>query len=229
MIEYINAGNIDDRVLHRTSDLLQRGGLVGLPTDTSWVIACSLNSKGGIKRLRRLSAERDERHFTLICGDISQIGDYCSMDNTRFRLIKRLTPGPYVFILHSLLGTEKVLDIRRREVGVRIPDHPVALELVRTLGSPLYSITAKKTMIHGNEGDSLFFEDEQGETENSNLLPPIPEEVLFEGGWELEDIDGLDLVLDPGEERPRIFSTILDLGSDEVTLVRPGAGPWPEG
>jgi len=96
MIEYINAGNIDDRVLNRTANLLQRGGLVGLPTDTSWVIACSLNSKEGIKRLRRLSAERDERHFTLLCADISQIGDYCSMDNTRFRLIKRLTPGPYV-------------------------------------------------------------------------------------------------------------------------------------
>lgn len=228
MIEYINAGNIDDRVLKRSADLLQRGGLVGLPTDTSWVIACSLNAKGGIKRLRQLSAERDERHFTLLCADISQIGDYCSMDNSRFRLIKRLTPGPYVFILRSLLGTEKALDIRRREVGVRIPDHPVPLALVKTLGSPLYSITAKKTMIRGKEEGTFFLEEEQKEAENLNQLPPIPEEILFEGGWELEDIDGLDLVLDPGEERPRIFSTILDLGGDEVTLVRGGAGPWPE-
>lgn len=228
MIEYITATNIDDRVLERTVALLRQGALVGLPTDTSWVIACSLNSKGGIKRLRRLSAERDERHFTLLCGDISQIGDYCSMDNTRFRLIKRLTPGPYVFILRSLLGTEKALDIRRREVGVRIPDHPVPLELVRALGTPLYSITAKKTMIRGNGEEDLSFDDEQKQAENSASLPPIPEEVLFEGGWELEDIDGLDLVLDPGEERPRIFSTILDLGGAEVTLVRPGAGRWPE-
>ncbi|MDR2476201.1 MAG: L-threonylcarbamoyladenylate synthase [Treponema sp.] len=219
MIEYIVPTNIDDRALAKAARILEGGGLVALPTDTSWSLVCSLRSPAGIKKLRRLSGERDERHFTLLCSNISQFGELCSLDNSRFRLINRLSPGPYVFILKTLLGTEKALDIRRRETGVRIPGHPVPLALIETLSHPLYSITAKKSM----QGEG---ERESG-AGNEAELPPIPEEELFEGGWELEDIDGLDLILDSGEERERIFSTILDLSSDEVKLLRQGAGIWP--
>jgi tRNA threonylcarbamoyl adenosine modification protein (Sua5/YciO/YrdC/YwlC family) len=222
MIEYVSPRNIDDRVLSRGSALLQEGGLIGVPSDTSWSLVCSMASREGIKRLRRLSGERDERHFTLLCSDISQFGELCSMDNTRFRLIKRLSPGPYVFILKTLLGTEKTLGLRRREVGVRIPDNPVPLALIRTLGTPLYSISAKRSMTRDGEGEGTLPEAGE-ETE----LPPIPEEALFEGGWELEGIGGLDLVLDTGDEQLRIYSTILDLTGDEVRVLRRGAGPWP--
>ena len=220
MIEYVVPLNIDDRALAKAARVLENGGLVALPTDTSWSIVCSLKSPNGIKKLRELSGEREERHFTLLCSGISQFGELCSLDNSRFRLINRLSPGPYVFILKTLLGTEKALDIRRKEVGVRIPDHPIPLALIDTLQQPLYSITAKKTMQEGIEsaGDS-----EEDQTE----LPPIPEDDLFEGGWELDGINGLDLVLDGGEERERIFSTILDLSGDGVKLLRQGAGEWP--
>jgi tRNA A37 threonylcarbamoyladenosine synthetase subunit TsaC/SUA5/YrdC len=142
------------------------------------------------------------------------------MDNSRFRLIKRLSPGPYVFILTTLLGTEKALDIRRRETGVRIPDHPVPLALLETLQRPLYSKTKKKTMLEDEEPEVAA----AGE---GTELPPIPEEDLFEGGWELDGIDGVDLVLDDGEERERIFSTILDISSEDIKLIRQGTGPWP--
>ncbi|MDR1100368.1 MAG: L-threonylcarbamoyladenylate synthase [Treponema sp.] len=226
MIEYVVSTNIDDRVLVRAIQVLEDGGLLALPTDTSWSLVCSLKSRKGIKKLKSLSGERDERHFTLLCSNISQFGELCSLDNTRFRLIKRLSPGPYVFILKTLLGTEKALDIRRREVGVRLPDHPLPLHLIQNLGQPLYSITAKRSMTAGNrvagEGGSP-----QSAGEDKSELPPIPEEDLFEGGWELEDIEGLDLILDGGEERERIFSTILDLSGDEARLLRQGAGPWP--
>lgn len=223
MIEYVVPGNIDDRILSRGVGILQNGGLLGVPSDTSWSVVCSLASKEGIKKLRRLSGERDERHFTLLCADISQFGELCSMDNTRFRLIKRLSPGPYVFILNTLLGTEKTLGLRRREVGVRIPDHSVPLALIRALAVPLYSITAKRSMTAaGGDGET----GPSGPGEETEL-PPIPEEDLFEGGWELEDIDGLDLILDTGDERPRIYSTILDMTGDEVRLLRQGAGSWP--
>jgi tRNA threonylcarbamoyl adenosine modification protein (Sua5/YciO/YrdC/YwlC family) len=221
VIEYIVPTNIDDRVLARAARILFEGGLLGLPSDTSWIAACSLNSKAGLKKLRRLSGERDERHFTLLCSDISQFGEFCSLDNTRFRLIKRLSPGPYVFILKTLLGTEKILNLRRGEVGVRIPDHPVPVALIKTMGSPLYSVTAKKAM--AEEGAEAG----PGDGEREDKLSPIPEEDLFEGGWELEAIDGLDLILDTGDERPRIFSTILDVTGDEVTPLRIGAGVWP--
>jgi tRNA A37 threonylcarbamoyladenosine synthetase subunit TsaC/SUA5/YrdC len=151
------------------------------------------------------------------------------LDNTRFRVINRLSPGPYVFILKTLPGTEKILDIRRNEAGVRIPDYPVPVCLINTLGSTLYSITAKKSMTSGNEWAS-FNGIESSHEESQKLdseLPPVPEEELFESGWELEDIDGVDLILDGGEERERVFSTILDMCTDEIKLIRKGAGPWP--
>ena len=220
MIEYIVPSNIDDRVLARAVRVLEGGGLVALPTDTSWSLVCSLKSPVGIKKLRKLSGEREERHFTLLCSDISQFGELCSLDNSRFRLIKRLSPGPYVFILKTLLGTEKALDIRRREAGVRIPGHPIPLALINTLQLPLYSITAKKSMQQDMEFEGFT-------TAEGDELPPIPEEELFEGGWELDGIDGVDLVLDGGEERERIFSTILDVSGEDIRLIRQGAGPWP--
>jgi tRNA threonylcarbamoyl adenosine modification protein (Sua5/YciO/YrdC/YwlC family) len=214
MIEYVTPGNIDDRVLVKAARVLNDGGLAALPTDTSWALVCSLQSKRGIKKLKSLSAERDERRFTLLCADISQFGELCSIDNTRFRLIKRLSPGPYTFILKTLPGTEKILDIRRREVGIRIPDHPIALALIRTLAFPLYSITAKQSMAGG-----------QGRDSGEGL--EIPEEDLFEADWELEAIEGLDLIISGDEEQTRTFSTVLDISGDEVQILRRGAGQWP--
>ena len=213
MITYIVPENIDDRILAKTASLLGNGGIVAIPTDTSWSVVCSMDSKEGIKRLKVLSQERDERHFTLLCSDISQFGEFCSLDNSRFRLIKRLSPGPYVFILKTLLGTEKALGLRRQEIGVRLPDYPVPLALINTLGCPLYGITAKRNMTAvGLDQD---------------FTDLWSEETLFEGGWELEDIQGLDIILDPGEDRNRILSTVLDLSSGEVQMVRQGVGHWP--
>ncbi|GHT65679.1 threonylcarbamoyl-AMP synthase [Spirochaetia bacterium] len=233
MIEYVVPSNIDDRILTRAVQILNDGGLLALPTDTSWSLVCSLKSGEGIKKLKVLSNERDERHFTLLCSDISQFGELCSLDNTRFRLIKRLSPGPYAFILKTLPGTEKALGLRRREAGVRIPGHPLPLALINLLGHPLYSVTAKQSMAAGYQGEFLDDEDTGAATvpempaipEHPAKLPP--EENLFEGGWELEGIPGLDLILDGGEEQNRIFSTILDISGDEVKLLRQGAGPWP--
>ena len=221
MIEYIVPYNIDDRILNRAAKMLEGGAAIALPTDTSWSIVCSIKSPEAIKKLRNLSGERDERHFTLLCSNISQFVDVVSMDNTRFRVINRLSPGPYVFILKTLSGTEKFLDIRRKELGVRIPDYPVPIRLIETLKHPLYSITAKRSMINKDEWDSSAVE--SSETE----LPPIPEDELFESGWELDEIEGLDLIIDSGEERERVFSTILDMCTDEVKVLRQGCGPWP--
>ena len=226
MIEYIVPCNIDDRILARTANLLEKGGTAAIPTDTSWSVICSMNSREGIKRLRALSQERNERFFTLLCSDISQFGELCSLDNSRFRLIKRLTPGPYVFVLKTLLGTEKALGLRRQEIGVRLPDYPVPAALIEALGCPLYGITAKRSMCAGVEdiGNDDDNQNEQAEDPDAGYYR---EETLFDGGWELEDIRGLDLVLDPGEDRNRIFSTVLDISSGEVNLLRQGAGPWP--
>jgi tRNA threonylcarbamoyl adenosine modification protein (Sua5/YciO/YrdC/YwlC family) len=220
MIEHVTPGNIDDRVLAKAVRVLNKGGLAALPTDTSWALVCSLESKAGIKKLKSLSGERDERRFTLLCADIAQFGELCSIDNTRFRLIKRLSPGPYTFILKTLPGTEKILDIRRREVGIRIPNHPIALALIRSLAFPLYSITAKQGMSAAVGGPARGAGPGEGSLE-------IPEEDLFEADWELESIEGLDLIISGDEEQTRTFSTVLDISGGEVQILRRGAGPWP--
>lgn len=231
MIEYIVPGNIDDRVLVRASKLLSEGGTAAIPTDTSWSVVCSMNSREGIKRLRAISKERDERLFTLLCSDISQFGEFCSLDNSRFRLINRLAPGPYVFILKTLLGTEKVLGLRRREIGVRLPDYPVPLALINALGCPLYGITAKRNMTTGwvDDDDPNDTPGENPSEESEASVPALfyQEDALFDGGWELDDIRGLDLILDPGEDRNRVFSTVLDLRSGDVQVLREGIGAWP--
>jgi len=228
MTEYIIPSNIDERIIKKAAQLLENGALAALPTDTSWSIVCSINSKEAIKKLRKLSGERDERHFTLLCSNISQFGEMCSVDNSRFRLINRLCPGPYVFILKTLVSTEKFLGLKRKELGVRIPDYPVPIRLIENLNHPLYSITAKKSMIKNPDGgeDSFSYNDNDEETSAAEL-PPIPEDELFESGWELEEIEELSLILDSGEERERIFSTILDLSGEEIKVLRQGAGLWP--
>ena len=227
MIEYIVPSNIDDRILNRAAHMLENGALIALPTDTSWSIVCSVRSPNAIKNLRKLSGERDERHFTLLCSCISQFVEVCKLDNTRFRLINRLTPGPYVFILNTLYGTEKFLDIRRKELGVRIPDYPVPIRLIETLKQPLYSITAKKSMCREQYQKSAEGFSKGADEETGTSLLSIPEDELFESGWELENIEGLDLILDSGEERERIFSTILYMCEEEITVLRRGAGAWP--
>jgi tRNA A37 threonylcarbamoyladenosine synthetase subunit TsaC/SUA5/YrdC len=113
--------------------------------------------------------------------------------------------------MKTLLNTEKTLHLHRKEIGIRIPDNPVPLSLIKKLGFPLYSITAKRTMLQ----DAEFTDDVESE------------ELLFEAGWELEDIRGVDLILDSGEEQGHILSTVLDISGDEVTLLRAGAGAWP--
>jgi tRNA threonylcarbamoyl adenosine modification protein (Sua5/YciO/YrdC/YwlC family) len=220
MIEYVVPENIDDRVLDRACRLLAEGGLLALPTDTSWSIVCSLKSAAGIKKLKNHSGERDERYFTLLCSDISQFGELCRMDNSRFRLIKRLVPGPYVFVLKTFLGTEKSLGLRRKEIGIRIPDHHVPLTLIRSLGVPLYSITAKRGMLPDFNGD-------EAEAQSVDEFPMIPEEELFEGGWEIDALDWIDLILDSGIEQERLFSTVIDISGDDPHMLRAGAGPWP--
>ena len=230
MIKYIVPTNIDDRVLARAAKILGEGGIAAIPTDTSWSIVCSMNSREGIKRLKAISKERDERLFTLMCKDISQFGELCSLDNTRFRLIKRLAPGPYVFVLKTLHGTEKVLGLRRHEIGIRLPDYPVSSALINVLGCPLYGITAKRSMANTDAG--LYDDDDatdSGGQDNEDLAMAafFKEETLFDGGWELEDIPGLDLVLDPGEDQSRLFSTVLDISGEEVQVLRSGAGLWP--
>jgi tRNA threonylcarbamoyl adenosine modification protein (Sua5/YciO/YrdC/YwlC family) len=216
VIEEIRSYNIDSRVMKRCADVLAKGGVIACPTDTNWCVCCSSQSKEGIRRLRAVSGGRDERHFTLVCGAVRQFGDYVDMDNAQYRLINKLTPGPYVFILKTLHGAEKALGLKRKELGVHIPATGALTALVEAAGAPLYSVTAKREM--EEEGysptgaDDGFF---------------IPEDELYEAAWELEGIAGIDVVLDHGDVQRRVLSTVIDMTGEEPVLVRAGEGDWP--
>ncbi|MBU0927386.1 MAG: Sua5/YciO/YrdC/YwlC family protein [Spirochaetes bacterium] len=210
MLEYVIAENPDARVLRRAASALSGGGLVAVPTDTSWSILCSIASKEGVARLKRLVEPGRDRPLTVMCSSIGQASELCELSTAAFRVMKRLVPGPYVFILPSTNRAARDFDLRRAELGMRIPDHRVPTGIIEALGCAVLSLTAKRSML------------------DPDLPPPeYPEEALFSGGWELEGLEGVDLILDPGEENERRLGTVLDLRTDEVSVVRLGAGPYP--
>ncbi len=207
IVEYINLENINDKVIKKAIEILENGGLIAYPTDTSWGIGCSVHSKVGIEKLRRLKGDFKNYAITLICSKISQISELTELSNSNFKFIKRYTPGPFVFILKALDTVEKKINMKRVEIGVRIPDNPVPLKIVDFFGSPIFSITASKKM-----------------TDNTLWTEKYAEENLFEYGWELEEIKALDMIIDPGIALPKVLSTVIDLTGDEITIIREGIG-----
>lgn len=208
MIEYVQPHNPDDRVISRAVEFLRDGGLVAYPTDSSWGIGCSSESKKGLENLSRLR-EGKRTQFSLICSSISQIATIANFDTGIFKILKHHLPGPYVFILNAIKKIEKKIAVKRPEIGIRLPDHAVPVRLVEELGVPLFSLTASRQMI------DVYSEE-----------PGYAEEHLFECGWELEEIEGLSLIIDSGEALERRLSTVVRLEYDTIELLRPGKGEW---
>lgn len=209
MIEYIVPGNIDDRVLARSAAILKDGGLVGHPTDTSWHISCSASSKPGIERLKKIKAGARNYLFTLFASEVSQVAHLAEMDTPQYKLIHRLSPGPYVFILSARRKLEKLTGMKRKEIGVRFPSDPVSVALINTLGEPMFSVTASRAM-----EDQGFWDVE------------FAEENLFEMGWELEALEGVDVILDGGDALSKSLTTVLDLTDVQYSVIRMGIGEY---
>jgi tRNA threonylcarbamoyl adenosine modification protein (Sua5/YciO/YrdC/YwlC family) len=208
VIQYVQPHNPDDRVVRRAAEILNNGGIVAYPTDSSWGIGCSIESSQGFEKLSKLRADRKMK-FSLICSEIGQISTYAHMDTRMFKQIKKHTPGPFVFIIRTVHKVEKKVGIKRPEIGFRIPDHQVPVRIVQELGHPMFSITAARDM-----SDVYSLED------------AYAEELLFDFGWELEDIPEIDLVIDSGEELERRLSTVIELEENDFHLLREGKGIW---
>ena len=207
MIEYINKTNIDDRILIKAKNILENGGIVAYPTDTNWGIGCSVQSSMGISKLRKLKGDFQNYTLTMICSNISQISDVTELNNPNFKIIKKYTPGPYVFILSAQKRIEKKINMKRIEIGVRIPSNPISIKLVEKLNSPIFSITASKKMTSREWWDDAF-----------------AEENLLEYGWELEEISSIDLILDTGAPQSKVLSTVVDFTKDTIHIIRHGIG-----
>ncbi|MFK8026966.1 MAG: L-threonylcarbamoyladenylate synthase [Gammaproteobacteria bacterium] len=130
------------RLVKRAVEMIKQGALIVYPTDSCYAFGCHIGDKDALERIRRIREVDDKHNFTLVCRDLSELGNYAYVDNTTFRLLRNYTPGPYTFILRASREVPRRMQVaKRKTIGLRIPDHPVALSLLEELGEPLMSST----------------------------------------------------------------------------------------
>jgi len=195
----IHPDSPQQRLLVQAAEFIRNGAIVALPTDSCYALGCHLGDKDALDRIRLIRQVDDRHHLTLMVRDLSEIATYARVDNSQYRLLKAATPGSYTFILEgSKELPRRVMHPKRKTIGLRIPDHPVALALLEELGEPLLTTTLQLP------GDEF----------------PLTE------GWEIQDRleDQLELILDAGPcgTAP---TTVIDLTGSVPELIRAGRGP----
>lgn len=138
----IHPENPQLRLIHRAVEIIRKGGIIAYPTDSSYALGCHIGDKQALDRIRRIRQLDDKHDFTLVCNDLTQVSNFTKMGNNAHRLIKALTPGPFTFILDATREVPRRLQHpKKKTIGIRIPDHPVAKLLVHELQEPLFSST----------------------------------------------------------------------------------------
>lgn len=139
---YIHPENPQARLISQAADIINKGGIVIYPTDSSYAIGCHIDNKAARDRIRQIRRLNDKHHFTLMCRDLSEISKYGIVDNINYRLLKNLTPGAYTFILQATREVPRRLqNPKRKTIGLRIPDHNIAQALLTEMDEPLMSST----------------------------------------------------------------------------------------
>lgn len=139
---HIHPDNPQQRLVRQAAEMIHSGGIVALPTDSSYALVCHLDDKDAVDRLRRLRGVDEKHHLTLLCRDLSEIATYARVDNRQYRLLKSATPGPYTFILEATREVPRRLSHpSRKTIGLRVPDHAIAQALLEELKQPLLCTT----------------------------------------------------------------------------------------
>ncbi|MFZ2299212.1 MAG: L-threonylcarbamoyladenylate synthase, partial [Aquabacterium sp.] len=126
------------RLLKQAADILAKGGIAAIPTDSSYALVCRLDDKAAVDALRRVRGVDDRHLLTLLCRDLSELANYARVDNQQYRLLKLGTPGPFTFILEATKEVpRRVSHPSRRTIGLRVPEHPVCQGLLEQIGEPL--------------------------------------------------------------------------------------------
>jgi tRNA threonylcarbamoyl adenosine modification protein (Sua5/YciO/YrdC/YwlC family) len=194
----IHPDNPNLRLIHQAAAVLRGGGVVVYPTDSCYALGCHLDDKDAVTRIRQIRQLDEQHHLTLMCRDLSEISRYAKVDNAKFRLLKNNTPGSYTFILEATKEVPKRLQHPKRStVGIRIPDHKVALALLDELGEPMSSST-------------LILPEQTGPLNDVDVIRELLEKKV-------------DLVIDGGGVGAD-FTTVLDLTGDIPILLRRGKG-----
>ncbi|MET0963168.1 MAG: L-threonylcarbamoyladenylate synthase [Noviherbaspirillum sp.] len=194
----IHPENPQLRLVRQAAQIIQSGGIVALPTDACYALVARLDDKAAVERLRRIRGIDDKHHLTLLCRDLSEIALYSRVDNTRYRLLKSATPGPYTFILEATKEVPRRLSHpSRKTIGLRVPDNAIAQALLEELGQPLLGTT---------------------------LILPGQEHALTDAEEIRDALEKLvDLVIDGGACRLEP-TTVIDLTGPEPALIRQGLG-----
>ena len=143
MIITVNPQNPQQRLIDKISKVLDHGGLIAYPTDTFYGIGCDLFNKKGIQLIYKLKKRPLKQPFSIICDSLKEISRYAQVTNYAYKTMKRLLPGPYTFILEGTKLVPKIMLTKRKTVGIRVPDNNICLAIVRTLGRPIISTSAK--------------------------------------------------------------------------------------
>lgn len=194
----VHPDNPQARLLKQAAQILHEGGVVAVPTDSSYALVCHLDDKAAAEALRRIRQVDDKHHLTLLCRDLSELANYARVDNRQYRLLKHATPGPYTFILEATKEVpRRVSHPSRRTIGLRVPDHKVAQALLAEFGQPLL-------------GTTLIL---PGEHEPLN----DPQEIRDRLQKQVQAVIAADAC-------PMTPTTVVDLTGDEPELVRLGGG-----
>lgn len=193
----VHPENPQPRLIRHAVDIIRDGGVIAYPTDSCYALGCHTGDKAAMERIRRIREVDERHHFTLVCRNLSEVGQFAKVDNLQYRLIRANTPGSYTFILRATRDVPRRLLTPRHTIGIRIPDHPVPLALLDELHEPLLS----STLILPAHGQPLN--------------DPHDIRRLLE--------HKLDLVIDSGpcDGQP---TTVVDLSGDAPRLVREGRG-----
>jgi tRNA threonylcarbamoyl adenosine modification protein (Sua5/YciO/YrdC/YwlC family) len=194
----IHARNPQVRLIRMAVDAVRKGGVMVYPTDSCYALGCHIGDKAAMERIRRIRGVDDKHHMTLVCRDLSELGQYAMVDNTQYRLLRSATPGSYTFLLRATREVPRRLqNPKRNTIGLRVPDHPVAAALLTEMGEPILS---------------------------STLMLPGDGQPLNDGD-EIEARLGrdVDVILDAGSCGVDM-TTVVDLTGDAPVVVRQGKG-----
>lgn len=196
MLLEINPDHPEPRKIQRAVELLEAGEVIAYPTDTVYGLGCDITNKKAVDRLYQIKGMDRGQPLAMICPDLSEIAKYATVDNQVYRILRRFLPGPYCFILEATREVPRMLQSKRKTIGIRVPKNDVTCELVKAFGRPIISSTA-----HRPDAD-----------------PHVdPSEID-------DDFPGLALVLDGGAGG-LVPTTVVDLTRSPPDVIREGAGP----
>jgi len=192
----IHPENPQSRLIKQVIDVLDRGGIIAYPTDSGYALGCALGNKSAMERIIRIRQLKKHHHFTLMLKDLSHVGEYAKLNNSGFRLMKKILPGPYTFILEGAKDIpNRLLNGNRKTIGIRVSSNAIVQAILEDIVEPIMSVSL---IIKGYE----FY--------NCNDV-----KAVLNGS--------IDLVIDAGHCPPEP-TTVIDISGDEVLILREGAG-----